>query len=1285
VRVGQRGTSRRWTVAAATVLAVLAGAAPGVAQEAGTADVWRWVAFTTASGLPSERVTKLAVTAGGIVWVGTRAGVAWFDGYAWRTPGGSAPAGDVTSLEPDGPAGVVAVIDSVVYRGGTAGLRAVPLTVGGRRLATVAAAPLGAGILVLDSNRLLTCAAGACAPPASAAQGPRGGVSALGTTRSGEVWAATTAGIEIRSASGQWRNRYAVSISDAMPGVYADGSGGDEVLAIADPRTGATVLRAHGGGPWRTAAPPAPMTPQAADVGVRGLAAVSFTSLDLLLRDGGTWRWLRAPAPVGSIRAVRFGAAGDLWVGGDGGLFLFRSASHLWSYRRYLAGDPRNTINVVLQRRDGSLWLGVGRGVLRLAGDGRESWIRDAAGLPLPSVTALAEDDSGNVWVGSGAAAIGALRWDGRAWRRYGVREGLGAANVHRIARDRRGRLWFLGLGVGWTGMNAHASGPGAFVLSEGRFTRWGVPEGLSSGRVYAFAEGPDSALWFATMGGIDRYRGGTWRHWTAANGLRHNRVFTLAVDGSGAVWFGHQMSGAGLGRIDAAGRVTYLSERDGLPSAAISEVQVAPDGAAWATTTSGLARCTGGQCAAVQMDDGLPSLQLWPVLPTATKVFVGTLGTGLATIDLAEARRYDARVTRLVARAEGRGAATVEWQASSRLGWPAPTSVETRARMDSGAWSRWSTNRSTRFEGLGAGRHGAAVEARDWLGNPSGREAVAFVVPLPLLLRPMVFGPLLGLGLLLGWLAWMVVNQRRGTLAERRAADVLRRRLASAMEQASDGFAVLDRAGVVEFANPAFEAITGWMAPWLIGRSVEQLAAAFPHTGLLAEVAEAVRRGEVWEGEGAGQRADGTPCRCFERITPLRDALSDVTNLVWLVRDVSRESELEEQALQVGRLEAVGQLSSGIAHDFNNLLAVVLANASLLEPEIRDGGPDTRRSLDDIVAAAQRGAELVSSLLAFGRRRRLVIRPVDVAQLFDGLRVPIRRMLPDSVALEIETAEGLPAVRGDEAALRQVVLSLVSNARDAMPHGGTLRVGAVLAGTPQRDGGSSPRLPDVAYVSIAVTDTGTGMDAATLARAFEPFFTTKPPGAGTGLGLSSVYGLVHQLRGEVELESTLGAGTTVRLLLPAASEGAAATREPDATAERPVSVGTILLVEDTAPMRRAAQLVLKRLGFEVLVAADGEEGLAAFRGHAGTIDLVVSDVVMPRLDGIGLFDAIRGEGSEVPFVFMSGYPASEVASGRPLDPAIPFLKKPWTADALAACVRQALAGAAPPLPPGTA
>jgi DNA-binding NtrC family response regulator len=141
------------------------------------------------------------------------------------------------------------------------------------------------------------------------------------------------------------------------------------------------------------------------------------------------------------------------------------------------------------------------------------------------------------------------------------------------------------------------------------------------------------------------------------------------------------------------------------------------------------------------------------------------------------------------------------------------------------------------------------------------------------------------------------------------------------------------------------------------------------------------------------------------------------------------------------------------------------------------------------------------------------------------------------------------------------------------------------------------------------------------------------------------------------------------------------APRSPEARAERAPSAGTILLVEDTAPMRRAAQLVLSRLGFKVLVAADGEEGLAAFRANAGAIELVVTDIVMPRLDGIGLFDAVRGEGSRVPFIFMSGYPASEAASGRSLDPSAPFLKKPWTADALAACVRQALAGAAPPRP----
>jgi CheY-like chemotaxis protein len=242
------------------------------------------------------------------------------------------------------------------------------------------------------------------------------------------------------------------------------------------------------------------------------------------------------------------------------------------------------------------------------------------------------------------------------------------------------------------------------------------------------------------------------------------------------------------------------------------------------------------------------------------------------------------------------------------------------------------------------------------------------------------------------------------------------------------------------------------------------------------------------------------------------------------------------------------------------------------------------------------------------------------------------------------------------------------------MPQGGTLRVRAAPAGP--RPGGRDPAtsVPGVSYVSVTVEDTGTGMDAPTLARAFEPFFTTKAPGAGAGLGLSSVYGLMQQQQGEVELESTLGAGTTVRLLFPASLDGETSPQPRGASATSPAGAEAVLLVDDMEPMRRAAQRVLTRLGYTVLLATSGEEGLAVFRANPGGIALVVTDVVMPGLDGEGLYRAIRSEGSLVPFVFMSGYPASEISGGRPLDPSVPFLRKPFTPDALAHCVGEALA-----------
>lgn len=1249
--------------------AVLAGlATPTAAQVSRAGDVWRWIAFTTASGLPGTRIGFLAGTADGLAWVSTDKGLAWFDGYRWRTVRileSPAPA-HVMALAGDRRGRLLVVADSAVYRADTSGVRVLPLREAGRRLVvTRAAASNGDTVLVVSRARLHVCAGQDCWP-LSPPPGPAwGNVHGLWATRAGVVWINTDAGL-VSLDGGEWRLRFPWSGVSQDVQVLVEGAMGAGVAVVSPPSPAAGLLEWDQGTPLRRNAAVPNAVAASGDVGPGGRAAVAYSSLDLSVRERGAWRWMPVPASIGAIRALHYAATGDLWVGGEGGLFLYRESSRLWSYHQGEPGDPRNRVNVVLRTRDGSLWLGTDPGVLVQHADGRISRIDAIGGSPLPAITGLAEDERGGVWISSGTVRIGAYRWQGGAWRQFGDRDGLGTARIHRIVRDRRGGLIFLGLGETF-------GGSGVYRLERGRFARVVPAEDLPSGRVYGVAEGPDGAWWFGTAGGLRRYLHGEWRQWGAPDALRSSRVFAVAVDDGGRVWFAHQFD-FGIGLLEPDGLIRYLTIANGLPSDEVWDLQVAPDGSVWAATAGGLARCHSDGCVAFRMDDGLSSLALWPVLPTADRVYVGTLGSGLAVLNLEEARNHNVRVEILSDAADGANRTGVRWVADGYLGWPEAGRIHTRYRVNGGSWSPWSTDRSVALAGLRFGRHRVAVEARDWLGNSSDTVETRFTIPPPLLLRPAVSVPLATLLLTSLGLAGALALRRRRYEEERRAGEARNRRLASAVEQASDGIAISDPSGIVEFVNPAFEAITGWSAADVEGRLVRQLPVDPGDTDHYRAVTDALERGEVWEGEGVARRKDGGTFRAFQRVTPLRDPSGRIANYVWLLRDITREIQLQEELREVQKLQAVGQLSGGIAHDFNNLLAVILANASMLAEDLAGANDETRRSVEDIAASARRGAELVSSLLAFGRRRRLVFRALDPVALVAEFVASLRGLLPPAIRVEHRVEGTVPPVLADAAAVQQVLSSLASNARDAMPDGGTLSLGLALAGAGGPDEAATSPVRARPHVCLTVSDSGVGMDARTLERALDPFFTTKPPGAGTGLGLSVVSGLVDQHGGELEIDSVPGAGTTVRVRLPVArpAQDAPPADLPAARTARG-EAETVLVAEDDAHLRRAAELALTRLGFRVVAAADGEEALRMFHAQRGEIALVLSDVVMPRLDGPGLYAALSREGCRPPFVFTSGYPDLEFGRSRVLDPAVPFLMKPWTAEALARVVREAL------------
>jgi nitrogen-specific signal transduction histidine kinase len=385
-------------------------------------------------------------------------------------------------------------------------------------------------------------------------------------------------------------------------------------------------------------------------------------------------------------------------------------------------------------------------------------------------------------------------------------------------------------------------------------------------------------------------------------------------------------------------------------------------------------------------------------------------------------------------------------------------------------------------------------------------------------------------------------------------------------------------------------------------------------------------------------------------------------------------------------KMEAVGQLAGGVAHEVNNMMTVVLGFGDFALRRLAQAAEDgttfpltaVRSDLEEMVKAGRRAATITEQLLAFSRRqprRAVLLRLQEVLLELDKL---LRRLAGASIDLDIRVTDDLPPVLADRTQLEQAIINLVINARDSIHDYGaiTITVDCIeLSPEFARQHGITLTRQG-RWLEVTVTDTGAGMDAGTRARAFEPFFTTKPIGQGTGLGLSTVYGIVKQSGGYVWLESEPGRGTTVRIHLPEAE--ATAEAEPS----RPVASArggeTVLVVEDEPVVRRLARAALEDSGYQVMEAGDGSEALALLAGTNGQVDLVLSDVVMPRIGGKELDEALRTLRPDLPLLFMSGYPGQEIAERGLMDPGASFIQKPFAPGELAERIRELLDRRAP-------
>jgi len=483
--------------------------------------------------------------------------------------------------------------------------------------------------------------------------------------------------------------------------------------------------------------------------------------------------------------------------------------------------------------------------------------------------------------------------------------------------------------------------------------------------------------------------------------------------------------------------------------------------------------------------------------------------------------------------------------------------------------------------------------------------------------------------------------------------------RFRALIESGSDLVTIVDAGGRITYQSPSARTMLGYLPTERTGGNMRDLV----HPEDLPAVEALSHRTTTTE-----ERSLPIICRLRHRNGSWRlveveawnmASVTGVRGFVLHARDVTDRESLEAQLRQAQKMEAVGQLAGGIAHDFNNVLSVILANAGLLGTRADDA--DSRQELSDLQGAAERGKAMVRQLMGISRVEALSIRPTEIAPLLERIAGVLRRVLPANVAVRATSDPDLPAGLLDGGALEQMLLNLATNARDSMPEGGRFSLHAARGG-------------DAEHMIITATDTGCGMAPETLAKVLEPFFTTKPSGIGTGLGLPMVHDLMTQHGGSIKVASTLGKGTTITLTFLASRRPAARVSAPVKGAA-PVTRGTetILVVDDEEMLRRAAQRILEKNGYTVLVAEDGEEALALLRSKE--VDLVFTDMMMPKLGGSDLYHQAIRELGPIRFLVASGHTQSEAAGLEPIPESVPFLGKPWTMDELLGAVRGALDG----------
>lgn len=498
----------------------------------------------------------------------------------------------------------------------------------------------------------------------------------------------------------------------------------------------------------------------------------------------------------------------------------------------------------------------------------------------------------------------------------------------------------------------------------------------------------------------------------------------------------------------------------------------------------------------------------------------------------------------------------------------------------------------------------------------------------------------------------------------ERRRQDELRD-LAAAIEQAAESIMITDTAGTIQYVNPSYEAITGFTRDEAIGKPAAIVRSGEQASGFYESLWESLAVGKTWDGEYVSRHKDGSQINLRATISPVFED-GRIVKYVGVQRDITHELALERQLIQAQKMEAVGTLAGGIAHDFNNILQSILGYCHIARESEGGAHPETASCIREIEGGANRAGHLVGQILTFSRATDAAFRPISMPAITREALVFMRGSLPASIDIRQDIEVESAWVLGDDTQLHQVLTNLCTNAYQAMEeHGGMLTVGLTRERVDVERSARSGALTPGSYIRLSVADTGTGIEAIHLARIFDPFFTTKKVGKGTGLGLSSVHGIVTRMGGIIDIDSTPNVGTVFQVYLPECDAPRTSSMPASVAKESVPGKGRVMLVDDETAITTAARVVLTKQGFDVEVHNDALEALHALESDGESINLLVCDYTMPKLNGLELARKVRAFRPELPIIMATGVIESDDMEKALAEGIREVLKKPFRMEVL--------------------